>query len=144
MKTSGALLLIMFTGLSACSNSKYIPPPPSNPATPQKLAGSSWVWDTALEKDPYIQFGQNGAYSGFSGCNQFDGKFQQTSNTVPGRIPLKIEQMIITEMACMEGSAEEGTFLDGLQNSRSYSMNWQDTLVLFDKSGSETLRLTRK
>ncbi len=139
------LTFTFILGLSACSSSYYAPPPPPTikPAKHLQIVGGSWVWDSTLDKNPNIEFQSDGRLRGFGGCNRIQGQYDNDTQLKDGRYAFKVSELIMTEMACSPGLSEETHFLDGLQNSRSYSFNLQGSLILFDAAGNETIRMAR-
>lgn len=139
-------ILITFSAvlMSACATNTDNIDMKEPTSSHQKLAGTSWVWETDLPRDPYIEFKANGHLGGFTGCNQISGVFSETSGIKDGRHVFELGEIITTEMACAEGMDEEGKFLDALGKLRSFKFLGKDRINLFGNDGSEIVSLDRQ
>jgi heat shock protein HslJ len=101
--------------LAACSG--------SSGASAPTLGGTSWTVSsvggqpTIEGNQPTILFAADGAVSGTSGCNQYNGSFTTDGGGIT------FSPMATTRMAC-EGPAseQEATFLPALQGATAWSI----------------------
>lgn len=99
------------------------------------LAGSQWnlisLAGQAIQlpegvKNPFLRLGQDGALSGFGGCNNLMGsmKLDGSSISFPG--------LGSTKMFCKEAQPTESAFMTALRATNTYRLDG-DKLVLLDK-----------
>ncbi|WP_209597876.1 YbaY family lipoprotein [Ruegeria sp. HKCCSP351] len=91
------------------------------------------------EKRPELVFGQDGVFSGSSGCNRFTGQAEISGNRIA--FP---DNMAATLMACPPPlDAVERQFLQALQNVTTFAMQG-NALALLDVQGQPVIKLVRK
>jgi heat shock protein HslJ len=103
------------------------------------LAGSEWGFPG--EQGPharYIHFAANGQANGFSGCNQFSGRFDQSGDS------LRIGPLATTRKACRPDVMKlEQVFFKVLDRARRMKATHLE-LLLRSEDGAELIRLTRR
>ena len=111
-----------------------------------KLPGSAWrlamvndqrVYPGTPASIPRIVFGTDGQAHGYSGCNNFSGRYSINADS------LRIGPLAMTRRACLEDdlNRQEYTFTSALAGARSWDVA-RDTLFLSGAAGA--LRFTRR
>ncbi len=90
---------------------------------------------TPLGRGYFIEFRQDNAFMGFSGCNSFGGKYSATGAT------LLLREMVSTEMAC-DATGMEAVVQKQLGSIKSFAVT--DTgIALKDGTGSTVFECKR-
>jgi putative lipoprotein len=85
------------------------------------------VMSEKQSKEAYLQLQQDGKAKGFSGCNMFNGGYEQKGNE------LRFSPMMSTKKACMAGMDTEAQFMSVLDQVNYYSIHKETLSVLNDK-----------
>lgn len=86
-------------------------------------------------REPYVMLSAKGnRASGYSGCNNFSGRFEQSGVT------LRFGQLASTRMACMPESDLEARFHSALAGTASFRISGE-SLELIDQAGKARMRL---
>ena len=125
---------IAFLGLAACA--KVVSDMKSG-STLTSLAGSEWGPGTGSEQ--FVQFSSKGELSGFGGCNNFFGTYEQNGEQ------LTIGPLASTKKACFgDGLMQSETeFLNQLQNTHHVQATHKE-LRLLNRHGEEITILRRR
>lgn len=91
----------------------------------KKLNGKEVKMTNNQMREQYIIIKNNGDITGFSGCNQFSGKYILDES----KLKIKFENVISTLRACPEAEINETDFLKIFELTNNYSIN-ADTLML--------------
>lgn len=143
MKIYSSILVVVFLGLlTSCGSGKSS----SNADSVQrssllynktwhldKIKGQSVSYDTEDEKWPSLIMEENKGISGFAGCNTFMGNLETGE-----RNELRFSKIASTRMACPDGVFNENTYLNALDEVRSYQIS-QTTLELMNEKGKTIL-----
>ncbi len=108
------------------------------------LANTSWAVITMNVNGVLLQgtsitalFGSGNALSGFGGCNNYNGSYFVSANS------LSVGPISSSQMACDPAvSQQEATYLSLLQSSASFEIQGT-TLIIRNASGQEILRFSR-
>ncbi len=127
-------VVIVALGLAACAK---VASDIHNGSTLKSLAGSEWSPVGGM--DQFVQFKSKGEMSGFSGCNNFFGQYEQNGEQ------LIIGPLASTKKACFDKDimAREQSFLQALQNTHHVLATHKE-LVLKDRDGEVLVTLLRK
>ncbi|WP_120636110.1 YbaY family lipoprotein [Ruegeria sp. EL01] len=91
------------------------------------------------DRHPELSFTTGGAFSGFGGCNRFNGQAEVSGNRI--EFP---DNMAATLMACPPPlDAVERQFLKGLQRVTTYAVQG-NALALLDANGEAVVKFSRK
>ncbi len=152
-KTLGMLSLMGMLALASCALPPA-PPPRGAAPQPQQPAGTSPMqttltgtfWRLAAFRtqagfielnaanEGMLQFGEDGALAGHSGCNSFAGSYEADGDVI------KIAPGPMTMRACEDAlMVQEVAVMQALPNARTFKIDGQ-TLQFFDGSNSELLR----
>lgn len=114
-------------------------PPGDGPVA--DLAGTSWILvDIGGTADfaplvPTLEFGADGAVSGFAGCNTFSGSYTLTGDA------LSLAPLAMTRIGCQRpASAVEAEYLSALAGAKTWASGEEGQLVL---GGAIPLTFTR-
>lgn len=80
-------------------------------------------------------FTQDGALSGFSGCNHFSGQYILTGEMLPDGKGMQIGPLVSTLMYCKDTGDLESQYLEILQDASSYEITGSQ-LVITSELGS--------
>jgi len=83
-----------------------------------------------------ITFFDQGTLAGNGGCNNYNAPYTLTGETGPFGKEIMIGPIVSTMMYCMSTSDTETTYLQILQNARSYSVDGGQTLSMRDENGN--------
>lgn len=92
-----------------------------------QLGDQAVVMSEKQSKEAYLQLQADGKARGFSGCNMFNGNYQQKGND------LSFGPMMSTKKACMAGMDTESEFMSVLSQVNYYSIHKENLSVLNDK-----------
>jgi len=85
------------------------------------------VMSEKQSKEAYLQLQPDGKAKGFSGCNMFNGSYQQKGND------LSFSPIMSTKKACMAGMDTEAKFMSVLAQVKYYSIHKETLSILNDK-----------
>lgn len=89
-----------------------------------------------IEREPSLVLNsRQGRVAGFSGCNRFSGTYELADER------LKFGPVVATKMACLEGGEVEKSYLQALQQVRSWRVRGS-TLDLLNESGESVARFS--
>lgn len=74
--------------------------------------------------------------SGYSGCNNYMGRYTLTGKTEPNGKGIAISPLVSTKKNCADSSTTETTYLQILQASKEYLVNEKQELSIMDNSGN--------
>ena len=69
-----------------------------------------------------ITFNNDGTFTGFGGCNNYNGNYKLTGNTTEFGKTITIGPIASTKMFCADTSDLESSYLANLQNAKTYSI----------------------
>ena len=92
-----------------------------------QVVGKAIVMSEKQSKEAYLQLQADGKTKGFSGCNMFNGSYQQKGND------LSFGPMMSTKKACMAGMDTEASFMSVLAQVKYYSIHKETLSILNDK-----------
>jgi heat shock protein HslJ len=160
MKIFTPLLLVIMIAtviVAGCMSPQPVPQPtvtptpattpvatPITPAVPLALS-RDWVVTTIGIQDgtaityPTTQitltFNQDGTLAGYGGCNNYNGPFTITGQTLPKGTAFTVGPLVTTKKVCPVYSSQENTYLGILQNSMAYVATGNQ-LTITDKTGN--------
>lgn len=76
-----------------------------------------------------ITFNNDGTFSGFGGCNNYNGNYKLTGNTTEFGKTITIGPIASTKMFCADTSDQESKYLANLQDTKTYSIP-NNTMIL--------------
>lgn len=74
--------------------------------------------------------------SGFSGCNNYNGQYKLTGETLPNGKGIAIGPLAMTMMYCADSATTETTYMQILQSATSYTVNVNKELSITDNSNN--------
>ena len=141
---------VLFLGIlvAGCTTTPAPVPTPANtvptpvPTTPVTVATTAPLTDPALTGNwnlnggtigggtmpviPNVQitltFNNDGTLSGFGGCNNYNANYILTGQTTEFGKTITIKPIISTQKFCADTSDLESTYLNNLQNAKTYSI----------------------
>ena len=69
-----------------------------------------------------ITFNNDGTFTGFGGCNNYNGNYKLTGNTTEFGKTISIGPIASTKMFCADTSDQESKYLANLQDAKTYSI----------------------
>jgi heat shock protein HslJ len=87
------------------------------------------IFASTSQGEPFLEFAEDGSYTGSDGCNRLNGTYEAADDE------LVLKPGLTTLMACPDVDT-------WVRDAKSVKVD-SDTLVVFDKSGSEIGTLTR-
>ena len=69
-----------------------------------------------------ITFNNDGTFTGFGGCNNYNGNYKLTGNTTEFGKTISIGPIASTKMICADTSDQESKYLANLQDAKTYSI----------------------
>ena len=69
-----------------------------------------------------LTFNNDGTLTGFGGCNNFNANYVLTGQTTEFGKTITIGPIVSTKMYCADTSDKETTYLNNLQNAKTYSI----------------------
>ncbi|HET9666954.1 MAG TPA: META domain-containing protein, partial [Desertimonas sp.] len=100
---------------------------------PSAVEGVPWVLVSGVDVDgweesaPSISFGEDGAASGSSGCNQWGGSYTFDGDT------LELGEIAMTSMGCPPPADEvERAYMDALQQANRWRLEDEELVLLDD------------
>ena len=69
-----------------------------------------------------LKFNNDGTFTGFGGCNNYNGGYTLTGNTTEFGKTISIGPIASTKMFCADTSDLESKYLANLQNTKTYSI----------------------
>jgi heat shock protein HslJ len=69
-----------------------------------------------------LTFSNDGTFTGFGGCNNYNGNYKLTGDTTEFGKTITIGPIASTKMFCADTSDLESTYLANLQNAKTYSI----------------------
>jgi heat shock protein HslJ len=103
----------------------------SGPATDPALTGNwnfkgGMVAGGTMPAIPNVQitltFNNDGTFTGFGGCNNYNGNYKLTGNTTEFGKTITIGPIASTKMYCADTSDQESKYLANLQDAKTYSI----------------------
>jgi heat shock protein HslJ len=69
-----------------------------------------------------LTFNNDGTFTGFGGCNNYNGNYKLTGNTTEFGKTITIGPIASTKMYCADTSDQESKYLANLQDAKTYSI----------------------
>lgn len=113
MKTKTFSLATLGLFLTACGELPTDTDAHTQGATTMSLAGSEWTPEDMIgdENPPFIQFRAQGQLSGFAGCNNMTGSYEQEEDA------LRFGPIATTRKMCANGMETETYLLQALNDT---------------------------
>lgn len=158
---TGMICLCLFILMAGCTSQPVSPPEATTqptvitpqmtatvpaPATDAGLIGTWTLTEMAVQDGSAVMnvfsapitlsFFTEGTMAGNGGCNNYQGTYTITGAELPFGNEIIIGPIASTAMYCVSTSDTETTYLQILQNARTYALEGGQTLSLRDEPGN--------